>query len=250
MARKKKCPSGPNNGYLISFGDTMTALLAFFIVLNSLAEEQNGAALHAGTGSFMESASRFGLPGSILNQKSNQPFQLTNTSPKFVVPDEDNRESESAGTGPDDDPDDRRIIDRQKEDFHRFLQEVRRINHLTPEAGVAGEVSFDILARLPKEGRLMTNDLKTALNGIGPMLRQADYAVEITVWATTPSKSAWSRAVSQSEQLMKETVEYLRLPPSQIARLKASAQPWISKTVKRPTVSVKLTRLKPAEMVP
>ena len=37
MARcKENCPSGPNNAYLISFGDTMTALLAFFIVLNSL----------------------------------------------------------------------------------------------------------------------------------------------------------------------------------------------------------------------
>ncbi len=250
MARKKQCPSGPNNGYLISFGDTMTALLAFFIVLNSLAEEQSGANLHAGTGSFIKSASTFGLPGSILSEKSKQAFQLEDTSPTYVVPDPEQREAETGNTGPDDNPDSQRIIDRQKEDFHRFLQEVRRINELTPERGISGEVSFDVLSRLPKDGPLMTTDMKVALNGIGPMLRQADYAVELTVWSTTPSKSAWTRAVLQAEQLLAETAEYLRLPPEQRQRLTASAQPWISSDVKRPTVSVTLTRLKPAELVP
>ena len=52
MARKQKAPgAGPNMAYLMSFGDTMTTLLAFFIVLNSLAKEQTGAKLYAGTGS-------------------------------------------------------------------------------------------------------------------------------------------------------------------------------------------------------
>ncbi|MCP4857370.1 MAG: hypothetical protein GY903_23045, partial [Fuerstiella sp.] len=60
MARcENNCePPGPNQSYLISFGDTMTALLAFFIILNTLAEEQTGANLHAGTGSFMESVDK------------------------------------------------------------------------------------------------------------------------------------------------------------------------------------------------
>ena len=52
MAKCKNCPSGPNNSYLISYGDTMTALLAFFIILVTLAEEQTGANLHAGDGIF------------------------------------------------------------------------------------------------------------------------------------------------------------------------------------------------------
>ena len=55
MAKKqKRVPSGPSNAYLVSFGDTMTALLAFFIVLNSLATEQTGANLYSGTGSFVQ----------------------------------------------------------------------------------------------------------------------------------------------------------------------------------------------------
>ncbi|MCA9059275.1 MAG: hypothetical protein KDA85_12285, partial [Planctomycetaceae bacterium] len=40
MGKRCTCPSfGPSQAYLLSFGDTMTALLAFFIVLNSLAKE-------------------------------------------------------------------------------------------------------------------------------------------------------------------------------------------------------------------
>ena len=243
MARKKKCPSGPNNGYLISFGDTMTALLAFFIVLNSLAEEQNGAALHAGTGSFMSNAQSFGLPSAVGTDSSAQAFQLDAISPKYVVPDPEDKGDTAGGKGPDEEPDNQRIVDRQQEDFHRFLQEVRRINKLTPAPDVAGEVSFDVLEKLPSDSPLMTNDLKAALNGVSPMLRRSNYVAELTVWCTTPSKSAWTRAIGQSQQLHKEAIEYLRLSTDQQHRFTANAQPWISRDVKRPSVSVTLKRL-------
>ena len=84
MARcKESCPSEPNNAYLISFGDTMTALLAFFIVLNSLAEEQSGANLHAGTGSFMKTVDKFGLAGKVNSDLSAQAFQQDAIAPKY-----------------------------------------------------------------------------------------------------------------------------------------------------------------------
>jgi hypothetical protein len=244
MPRKKKCPEGPNNAYLISFGDTMTALLAFFIVLNSLAEEQNGAALHAGTGSFMSNATTFGLPNSIADETSAQPYQMEAISPKYIVPDPDGNDAKGNNRGPDEEDDQQRIIDRQKEDFHRFLQEVRRINKIAPAPGVAGEVSFDVLEKLPREAPYMTKELKAALNGISPMLRRSDYVAELTVWCTTPSKSAWTRAIKQADELHRESAEYLRLSPDQQLRLTATAQPWISKDVKRPTVSVTVKRLK------
>ena len=50
MARKKEPDKGPSQAYLISFGDTMTTLLAFFIVLCSMAEDQTGANLYSGNG--------------------------------------------------------------------------------------------------------------------------------------------------------------------------------------------------------
>jgi flagellar motor protein MotB len=53
--RKKPDDGGPSKAYMLSFGNMMTAQLAFFIVLNSLAQDQTGANLHAGTGSFVRS---------------------------------------------------------------------------------------------------------------------------------------------------------------------------------------------------
>ena len=71
MAKKKKAPpSGPSKAYLVSFGDTMTALLAFFIVINSLAQEQTGANLYSGTGSFVSAIGAIGFAGAAPSDRS------------------------------------------------------------------------------------------------------------------------------------------------------------------------------------
>lgn len=243
MSRCKCPPAGPNMGYLVSFGDTMTALLAFFIVLNSLAEEQTGANLHAGTGSFVQTLSSMGVPGMLDTKQSKQAFQHSEPSPLYMVPDPQERPPEKNGSGPDDDNDEGRVIDRQREDFNRFLQEIRRLSPLQKERGIAGEVSFDILGTLPREGSLMTPEVRETLNGISPQLRQSDYAIEITVWATTPSQTAWSRAVEQAVQLRKEAAAYLRLNPEQQQRVTAVGRSWISRDIKRPAASITLRRL-------
>ncbi len=246
MARcKENCPSGPNNGYLISFGDTMTALLAFFIVLNSLAEEQTGANMHSGTGSFMKSVDKFGLQGKVKSDLSAQAFQHNAVSPKYIVGDDGT--PERGAKGPDEDGDNGRIVDRTKDDYNRFLQSLRQVNNLAQDTDVSGEVSFDVLEKFPSAstGTLINPELKAALTGVGPMLRRPDYAVEIVVWTPTPSQSAWNRSLGIAQRLQREAVNLLRLPPNQEARVTSVAQPWISKTVKRPTVPVTLRRLQP-----
>jgi flagellar motor protein MotB len=248
MARcKENCPSGPNNAYLISFGDTMTALLAFFIVMNSLAEEQSGANLHAGTGSFMKTVDRFGMAGKVNSDLSAQAFQQEANAPKYIVPDPEGRPAEKGNRGPDDEDDANRIVDRAKDDYQRFLQQLRQVNNLTQQRDVEGEVSFDIMKGFPKksEGTMLNEELRAALTGVGPMLRRDDYSVEITVWATMPSQTAWNRAVQQSIEVEAEAVKLLRLVPTQRARVSAVGRPWISSTVKRPVVSVTLRRLSP-----
>ena len=241
---KCKCPPvGPNMSYLVSFGDCMTALLAFFIVLNSLAEEQTGANLHAGTGSFVKALESHGVPGLYESGRSKSSFQQNDAAPLYMVSDPEKRPPDGNGLGPDDTDNKERIIDRQKDDFHRFLQEIRRLNKLEAQPGIAGEVTFDVLGKLPGEGSPMTPALKETLNGIGPMLRQSDYAIEITVWATTPSQSAWTRSVEQCEALRNEAVRYLRLTPQQQARISAVGRTWISSDIKRPAASITLRRL-------
>jgi hypothetical protein len=246
---KEKCPEGPKNGYLLSFGDTMTALLAFFIVLNSLAEEQTGANLHSGTGSFMKSVDKFGLAGKVNSDLSAQAFQQSAISPKYVVK-EDDRPPERGAKGPDEvGPDDRndntRIVDRVKDQYHRFLTSLRQVNNLEQDRDVTGEVSFDIMEKFPpaSAGTLINEELRAALTGVGPMLRRSDYAVEIVVWTPTPSESAWTRSLQTANRLNAEATDLLRLPPNQRRRISAVAQPWISSTMERPKVTVSLRRL-------
>jgi hypothetical protein len=230
-------------GYLVSFGDTMTALLAFFIVLNSLAEEQTGANLHSGTGSFIRTLNSFGLSGVINSDHSSLAFQMDETSPLYFVPDPEQREPEKNPSGPDEEDDNSRVIDHEREQFQRFLDEIKRLTPPQKEREIEGEVSFDVLGKLPAEGSPLTPDVRAALSNVGAMLRKTDYTLQITVWATTPSQSAWTRSVRQAGQLQTDAIQLLGLNAEQQARVTASGRTWISRDVKRPAVSITLRRL-------
>ena len=101
MSRKKKAPPAPpSKAYLVSFGDTMTALLAFFIVLNSFAKDQTGANMHSGTGSFVNAVSSIGLPGVSPGNRSHLVVEKKAAAPIYAVsdPDKDRRKPFSDGT--------------------------------------------------------------------------------------------------------------------------------------------------------
>jgi|GEM_PF-630309 len=227
MGKKCNCPSpGPNMSYMISFGDTMTALLAFFIVLNSMAENQTGANLHAGTGSFVSSTSSFGLPGSFLHGRSKQIFQQAHSPPHYVVPPIDVEADHAGNDGPDDDPDHQRILNWQKEQFQNFLNEMDRTTPVRQESDIDGEQHFDVLGSLPQEGPMLNEDRTEAIKELAGMLRRPGAEIELTVWCTVPSEEAWTRAIRQASQLRKETIQLLQLPPDQQIKLTAIARPW------------------------
>lgn len=246
MARCK-CPSyGPSQAYLVSFGDCMTALLAFFIVLNSLAKEQTGADLYSGTGSFSAALNTHGLPGLFSGDHSRHVMQQNDVAPMHMVgasPDDEI----GPGVGPDETDDGGRIIDREAEQFSRFLEEVRRVSSLKKQPGIQAEVSLDVLGKLPQEAPLMPPALETTLAQVRPVFSKPDRVIEITVWATTPSQSAWTRAVEQAQAIRKEAIEYLKLNDEQQQRITAVGRTWISSEVKRPAVSVCLRRLERSE---
>ncbi len=223
--------------YMISFGDTMTALLAFFIVLNSMAEEQSGANLHAGTGSFITTTTAFGLPGAFSDGRSKNPFQLAAAAPTFVVSDPTGETEPGNGVGPDDEHDQQRIIDRQKEDFHRFLNMIddSAIARLTAAPAIEGEFYVDILGSLPHEGRIMNDEIEAAVKGVSKTRRQPAHEVELTVWCTTPAPDSWKRAIRQARQVRQETIELLRLSPEGQKKLTAVARVWPWKSMKPST---------------
>jgi flagellar motor protein MotB len=227
MAKKHKCPpSGPNMSYMISFGDTMTALLAFFIVLNSLAEEQSGANLHSGTGSFLAAGVSSGTPGKFHSDKSDKIFQSAASSPKYLAGDPTGKTEPGKGTGSDDTDDGQRIIDRQKENYQRFLNEAGRLSELSSAPSIDGEISTDVLGKLPNEGPLMNDTISAVVKGVARSLRQPDREVELTVWCSHPLAVPWARAARQANQLRDETIQLLKLPSDQQAKLTAVARPW------------------------
>jgi len=212
--------------YMISFGDTMTALLAFFIVLNSMAESQTGANLHAGTGSFVSSTSSFGLPGTFLHGRSKQLFQQAYSAPQYLVPAPDGEGDDEGNDGPDEEPDNQRILNWQKEQFQNFLNEMDRTTPVRQTSDIDGEQNFDVVGSLPHEGPLMNEDRKKAIKELAGMLRRPGAEIELTVWCTVPSHEAWTRAIRQASQLREETIELLQMPPDQQIKLTAVARPW------------------------
>lgn len=238
MAKKQKRePSGPSNAYLVSFGDTMTALLAFFIVLNSLATEQTGANLYSGTGSFTQVGDSAGVPGLFPVGHSTYPVQMSQPSPLYIVTDDSSNEPDPAANGPDEDGDAPTIQDREQDEFHRFMLEMEKLNKATTPKTIAGEVAFDRMSPLPKTGSLLDEAMKEHLLRFAPAVRRRDYELEIRVWAPTPAPSAWLRAAKQAEQLHAAVIEFLQLRSEQSHKIVAAASPWHSSDVKRPSMS-------------
>lgn len=243
MAVKKPADKGPNNAYLMSFGDTMTTLLAFFIVLNSLAEEQTGANLYRGTGSFVRTLASFGLPGTLPGSGHSSAVRLEAPGPIYVVPHEGDADPDRQATGPDENSDDLRIIDREREDFERFVNELERLSEIQIEPALSGEVVFDIFNALERQPPYLGPAYRDAVGHVLPSLYDAQHRVELTVWATTPSASAWNRAAQQAVQLRHELTQLGQLKQEQLSRLTTSARPWIDSVAKRPTVTITVQKV-------
>jgi flagellar motor protein MotB len=244
MARKKRPPDpGPSNAYLLSFGDTMTTLLAFFIVLNSLAEEQTGANLYRGTGSFIQAIDSFGLPGNLPGDRSSNAVARNETSPLYIAPNTENDEYEKNASGPDEDDDGKRVINREADEFERFMNEMDRLFDVKELPSTKAEVVFDFFEKLPEEGPLTGGKYDKVVDQVLPVLHRKGYNVEVIVWATTPSNSAWERAVRQSEQFANELAQLANLAPNMRFRLSAIGQPWFDSKARRPVLSITVRKL-------
>ena len=238
--REKPESSGPSQMYLISFSGMMTALLAFFIVLNSLATDQTGANLHSGTGSFLEALQFFGAPGLFGRDLSRRSIQLQESSPLYVVGDPENGDpqSTSSGSGPDPEGNDIRVIDREREQFTRFMNELEHLSAVASEAKTQGQVVFDFFNRLNTDSPHLSKAYRGAISQLLPLLRQDKYRVEIVVWATTPGNSAWTRATRMSASVRREIVETAKLGVQESQRIIAVGKPWLFKDVKRPVLTI------------
>lgn len=245
MARKVKLPPAPpSKAYLVSFGDTMTALLAFFIVLNSFAQEQTGADMYSGTGSFVNAVSSIGLSGAKPGNRTNIVNQKVAPAPVYAVASSD--EKKASELGPDEDVDEKRVIDRQSDEFKRFLTEINRRFDVVEQPPIQKQIVFDSFEKFnrddgkKKEQPLRQNAIEIASEAISK-LSQQDLQLEIVVWANMPSRLALRRAMERSIAIEKQIESSFMLTPLQRSRLSVAAKPWLFSDAKRPKMSFVLS---------
>ena len=249
MARKlKPPPAKPSKAYLVSFGDTMTALLAFFIVLNSFSKEQTGANLYSGTGSFMQSASASGLPGGSIGNRSRLAVGKKAPSPIYAIESDKKRTDKVNPYGPDSNPDSERIIDRQTESFKRFLANVDKNFSVQEEPPTKSQIVLDSFEKFnrPEKGvphqLLKKNAIRIAAEAI-MKLGSGDFKLEIIVWANMPSENALLKSMDQAYQVQNQVDAIFTLTPEQRSRLSVTAKPWLFSDAIRPRISFAISRL-------
>lgn len=90
MAEKPKDEKMPIPGWLVSFGDMMTLILTFFILLVSMAEERQYGMMADGLGSFVSALKSHGLPGVLTETERKEVFD--NYRRRFNLPVEEDPE--------------------------------------------------------------------------------------------------------------------------------------------------------------
>ncbi len=244
MSRRPKQPaSKPSKAYLVSFGDTMTALLAFFIVLNSLAKDQTGANMYTGTGSFVQAMTSIGIPGKKPGSRSDQVIVKKAPKPVYAVS-AAKKIPDDPGIGPDEEDDNQRIIDRQTENFQRFLSEMEYQFEVNEGNPTKSQVVFDSFENLNRDTDVIlgVNAIQMASDSIGQLSR-SDFELEVVVWANMPSPTAMKKAVDQALLIQQQLERSFQFRSDQRKRLTTSAKPWLFVDAKRPRISFILSRM-------
>jgi hypothetical protein len=233
--QKGKGGSSPTNaeGWMMSYADMATTLLAMFIVLSTLGKDQTGISLYNGTGSFIQSSESFGLPGFLPNSSRAIPLETVN--PRYPVAAGQGNQADSV----------QRIIDGEEQQFQQFLNEMNRQLRVDKLPRVTGQAVVDLYDKLNNAPPYLGAKHKEVVGQILPALQRKDYRVYVVVWAPMPSKGAWLRTANQAQALGEEIAAAAGLDDAARARLVPLGQPWRHRDVPRPVLSFVLAKTEP-----
>lgn len=212
------------SGWMMSYADMVTILLAMLIVVSTLSRDQTGVTLYNGAASFTKAFGSFGLPG--FSAASLRPLPTNYSAPHYLF-----QAREQVGDEDDD------------EQFQHLLRELRRqftVECLRPQAG---QVVIDLYEPLHRDAPYLAPHHLEALERVRPLLDRPNYRLHLVVWTPTPRPSVWSRAAAQARRAADEFAAAARLPSSAAARLVPLAQPWRYRDIRRPILSLVVVKM-------
>jgi hypothetical protein len=231
MTQRRKRAGGHINteGWMMSYADMATILLAMFIVLSTLGKDQTGVKLINATGSFVNALNSFGLPG--LFTSSTRPIPMNDSTPHYLYTPPEEDEPPAGGK------DQSRVIDGEEEHLRQFLHELRRQFPVERLPRLVGQVIVDLYEPLRSQPPYLGPQHAEVLEQVRPLLERPNYRLYLVVWTPTPSSSAWQRAAEQARRAAAEFASASALPPSAAERLIPLAQPWRYRDIRRPVLS-------------
>ena len=233
---KKRKGSPPSRAYLISFGDTMTALLAFFIALNSLAHEQTGAHLYSGTGAFIRAFSSAGHVGPFQSRRSKRVIAQNERAPLYAL--SENLDKNQGKVGPDEKGKNERVLDREKEQFQNFLHQLEQEVDLKTLPQLSDQVVIDSFERPDSETGKLSSHASQLISDAITRLRQPNTTMEVILWANMPAAISLNKKMDELKRVRQEVESAYWMNAKQRTRVKYRVKPWLFADAKRPYLSV------------
>jgi hypothetical protein len=222
MMERRRQSGGRINvfGWLMSYADMATVLLAMFIVLSTLSKDQTGISLYNGTRS---------AAFSVVENKPTPSYL-------YRLAGEEGEENHSRS---EEQPS---VLDSDREPLSRFVNELRRQFPVECQRRQTGRVVIDLYEPLREEAPHLGARQQQIFEQIRPLLEREAFRVYLIVWAATPSPSAWLRAAVQSRQAADEFAATAHLPSAEAERMIPLAQPWRYRDIRRPILSFLLVK--------
>lgn len=224
MRRTRTDASINTHGWMMSYADMVTILLAMLIVLCTLSSDQTGITLSNSAASFATAFRSFGLSGSSAST-------LRSAKTNYSTPDYLFKPR----------PDDEEGMD---EPLRHLLRELERQFPVERLRSQAGQVVIDLYEPLPREAPYLSSHHLEALHRVRPLLDRPEYRLHLVVWTPTPRPSAWGRAAGQARAAADAFLTSAELPPDAADRLIPLAQPWRYRDVRRPTLSLVVVKVR------
>ena len=241
--RKKKALSKPSQAYLISFGDTMTAMLAFFIVLNSLAKDQTGANMHAGTGSFSAAIRGLGLPGRFKTKRARETVKMNDSSPSYIAGAPDEAEHSGTKKGPDSGDNQVRSVDRDAERAQRIINELSSQFAFAEDQQTSSRVEFDLFESVRSEKPYLPSSARQLINQSLRLLLAGTHRMEVILWARMPSRTTIEKSSRRADEINQFYAQ--QWPPRVLSQVQFQTRLWSLRDEKRPTVTIAIIKVQP-----